>query len=213
MKSFVKDKITLLHCDCMEYMKDIPDNHFSLGILDPPYQNNDAIGISNGKSHSAKRTNYHQFENIAPSQEYFNEVYRICKKWIIWGGNYFGLKGGAIVWNKHGTAFGEGEIAICNTHHSVRFFDFTWNGMIQENMKNKEDRFHPTQKPVQLYKWLLKNYATPDMKIIDTHLGSGSSAIAAHDFGCEFVGMEIDEEYFDSAVKRFDMETRQQKMF
>jgi len=209
MKQFVKDKITLLQCDCLDYMKDVPDKYFDLAIVDPPYQNNDAIGIKNGNKHSAKRTNYRQFENIAPSQSYFDELSRISKKWIVWGGNYFGLKGGAIIWNKHGTAFGEAELAICNTHHSVRIFDYTWNGMLQENMKDKEMRIHPTQKPVALYKWLLKNYATPDMKIIDTHLGSASSAIAAHAFGCEFVGMEIDEDYFDAGVKRFDNETRQ----
>jgi len=205
--------IELLHIDCMEYMATCKDKQFDLAIVDPPYENNDAIGLQNGNKHSAKRTNYHVFENIKPPADYFNELNRITKHWIIWGGNYFNLSGGAIVWNKNGTAFGEAELAICNTHHSVKIFEYTWNGMLQQNMKDKEERIHPTQKPVQLYKWLLKNYAKPDMKIIDTHLGSGSSAIAAYDFGCDFVGCEIDKEYFEAAKKRFEVHKMQQKLF
>ena len=204
--------IELLNIDCLLYMATCKDKQFDLAIVDPPYENNDAIDIDNGNKHSAKRTKYHQFENKAPDPSYFIELDRVAKHWIIWGGNYFGLKGGAIVWNKHGTAFGKAELAICNTHHSVRIFDFTWNGMIQENMSNKETRIHPTQKPVQLYKWLLKNYAKPDMKIIDTHLGSGSSVIAAFDFGCDFVGTEIDKDYYDAAVKRFENHKLQQQI-
>lgn len=211
---FESENIKLLNLDCMEYMATLPDKAFDLAIVDPPYQNNDAIGIKNGNGHAANRTNYKQFENVAPPQYYFDELSRIAKRWIVWGGNYFGLKGGAIVWHKHGTAFGEAELAICNTHHSVRVFDFTWNGMLQENMSNKEDRIHPTQKPVQLYKWLLKNYAKPGDRILDTHLGSGSSAIAAFDFKArEFVGCEIDKDYYNAAVKRFKVHALQYQMF
>lgn len=194
---------TVENIDCMIGMSRYPDKYFELAIVDPPYQNNDAIGIKNGSKHAASRKDYHQFENIAPTEIYFNELKRVAKKQIVWGGNFFGLKGGVIAWNKHGTAFGEGEVAICTTHKSVSFFDFTWNGMIQHDMKNKEDRFHPTQKPIALYKWLLQNYAKPNDKILDTHLGSGSSRIAAYDMGFDFTGFELDADYFASQEKRF----------
>ena len=106
------------------------------------------------------------------------------------------------------------ELAYQSFTQSNKLFRFRWNGMLQENMKDKEERIHPTQKPVQLYKWLLKNYAKPEFKIIDTHLGSGSSAIAAYDFGiAEFVGCEIDKEYYDAAVKRFEIHKMQRKLF
>jgi site-specific DNA-methyltransferase (adenine-specific) len=190
--------------DYMVGMARYPDKYFDLAIVDPPYENNDAIGIKNGNKHSGKRTDYHQFDNIAPPQEYFDELKRVSKHQIVWGGNYFGIKGGAIVWNKYGTAFGEAEIAICSTHHSVRIFAYTWNGMIQENMKYKEKRIHPTQKPVSLYKWLLSNYANPTCKILDTHLGSQSSRIACWDGGFNFYGWELDPVYFSDGNKRFE---------
>lgn len=119
------------------------------------------------------------------------------------------MKGGVIAWNKNGTAFGEGEVAICTTHNSVRFFEFTWNGMLQGNMKYKEMRVHPTQKPIVLYEWILKNYAKPTDKIFDSHLGSGSSRIAAYRFGCDFYACELDEDYFDAQGKRFKNEISQ----
>ena len=205
--------IELLHIDCMEYMATLPDKAFDLAVVDPPYENKDAIGIANGNAHAANRKDYRLFKNVMPPPEYFLELKRVSKNQIVWGGNYFGLKGGVIAWNKEGTAFGEGEIAICSTHHSVRFFRYIWNGMIQQDMKNKEFRIHPTQKPVALYDWILRNYSKPGQRILDTHLGSGSSAIAAHYFGCDFVGCEIDVDYFNTAKERFDRETRQVAMF
>ena len=201
--------IQLLNEDCMLTMSRMKDKEFDLAICDPPYENKDAIGISNGKGHAANRKDYHLFKNTMPPPEYFSELRRVSKNQIIWGGNYFGLRGGAIVWNKEGTAFGEGEIAICSTHHSVRFFRYIWNGMIQQNMKNKEFRIHPTQKPVALYQWLLKNYAKQGDKILDTHLGSGSSAIAADIMGFDFVGIEIDEDYYNAALDRFNRHKQQ----
>ena len=208
--------IHLFNQDCMEAMATMKDNEFDLAIVDPPYGNVDAIGKSdcvNKNKQATKRTQYKQFENIAPSKQYFQELFRVSKKWIIWGGNFFEISGGVIAWNKHGTAFGEGEIAICNTHKSVRFFDYIWNGMIQEDMKNKEHRIHPTQKPVALYTWLLDKYAQKGWKILDTHLGSGSSAIAAHDMGFEFHGYELDKEYFEAASKRLKLHQQQMKLF
>jgi len=205
--------IEILNIDCMEYMATQPDNAFDLAIVDPPYGNKDAIGILNGNGHSANRTEYHLFRNEAPELSYFNELKRITKEQIIFGGNFFGLKGGYICWNKNGTAFGEAELAYCSKINSVRIFEYTWNGMIQGDMKNKELRIHPTQKPVKLYEWLLTNYAKSGQRILDTHLGSGSSAIAAHYFGVDFVGCELDKDYFEATKKRFEQQTAQIAMF
>jgi len=137
---------------------------------------------------------------------------------MIYGGNYFidYLKSTPcmIVWDKDNSGnFADAELIWTSFKTAVRTFKYKWNGMLQEDMKNKENRIHPTQKPVQLYKWLLKNYVKPEFKIIDTHLGSGSSAIAAYDFGiAEFVGCEIDKEYYDAAVKRFNIFKSQQRI-
>lgn len=180
----MKPMLELLNEDCMAIMARYPDKYFDLAIVDPPYGNDDAIGIINGNSHAANRTDYKLFENIAPGPEYFTELKRVSKHQIVWGGNWFGLRGGYLCWNKNGTAFGEAELAYCSMFKSVRVYEFTWNGMIQGNMKEKEQRIHPTQKPVQLYNYLLNEFAEPGMKILDTHLGSGSIGIACHYFGC-----------------------------
>jgi len=193
--------------DCMEFMKDVPDKFYDLAVVDPPYGNIDAIGLIDNKKkgkQATKRTNYKLFENIAPDNEYYCELARVSKNQIIWGGNFLGLCGGVIVWQKNGTAFGEAEVAICSTHKSVKVFEYTWNGMIQQNMKDKEIRIHPTQKPVALYEWILANYAKQNDLILDTHLGSGSSRIAAYKNGYDFVGFEIDQEYFEQGNKRFN---------
>ncbi len=205
--------IKLLNEDCMVVMARYPDNYFDLACVDPPYGNKDAIGVIDCRNQKTPRTKYRKFNNTAPTIEYFDELARVSKTQIIWGGNFFGLKGGYICWHKHGSLFGEAELAWCSKLNSVRVFDYVWNGMIQQNMKNKEIRIHPTQKPVRLYDWLLRNYAKPGQRILDTHLGSGSSAIAAHYFKCDFLGCEIDREYYDAAIKRFDQETRQLAMF
>jgi site-specific DNA-methyltransferase (adenine-specific) len=212
----MKNKSEVFNMDCIEGMKQYPDNYFELAIVDPPYGNIDAIGLIDNKKNNlqaTKRKNYKLFENIAPDNEYYIELERVSKNQIVWGGNFLGLCGGVIVWNKNGTAFGEAEIAICSTHKSVKIYEFTWNGMIQGNMKNKENRIHPTQKPVQLYKWILTNYAKEGDKILDTHLGSGSSRIAAYDLGFEFTGFELDEDYFKASEKRFKQHTDQLTLF
>ena len=200
----------------MELMARYPDKYFELAIVDPPYGNIDAIGLIDNKKQNkqaTKRKDYHLFENIAPENKYYLELERISKNQIIWGGNFLGLCGGVIVWNKNGTAFGEGEIAICSTHKSVQIFEFTWNGMLQGDMKNKETRIHPTQKPVALYKWLLDKYAKQGDKILDTHLGSGSIAIACHDYGFDLTACELDKEYFDKAMQRINNHTKQLNLF
>ena len=199
--------------DCMDYLPEFEDNYFDLAIVDPPYGNKDAIGIHNGKNHNAKRKDYNQFQNIAPKQEYFDELKRVSKHQIVWGGNFFGLKGGYLCWNKNGTAFGEAELAYCSMFNSVRIWEFTWNGMLQGDMKNKEIRIHETQKPVQLYKHLLKNYAEPHFKVVSTHVGSASDLIAFEDFGCEYVGWEIDPDKYQAALKRLNQHKAQLTIF
>ena len=212
----VTDKIEITNEDNMELMARYPNKYFDLAIVDPPYGNIDAIGLTDNKKRNkqaTKRKAYHLFENIAPENKYYLELERVSKNQIIWGGNFLGLCGGVIVWNKNGTAFGEGEIAICSTHKSVQIFEYTWNGMLQGNMKNKETRIHPTQKPVPLYKWLLDKYAKQGDKILDTHLGSGSIAIACHDYGFDLTACELDKEYYDKAIQRIKNHVSQQKLF
>ena len=212
----VTNNITITNECNMELMARYPDNYFELAIVDPPYGNIDAIGLSDNKKkgkQATKRKGYHLFENIAPDNEYYLQLERVSKNQIVWGGNFLGLCGGVIVWQKNGTSFGEAEVAICSTHKSVRVFEYTWNGMIQQNMKDKEIRIHPTQKPVALYKWILDKYAKQGDKILDTHLGSGSIAIACHDYGFDLTACELDKEYFDKAMERINNHTSQQKLF
>jgi site-specific DNA-methyltransferase (adenine-specific) len=195
--------------DCMEYMRTLPDKAFDLAIVDPPYGGDDAIGLVDCKTKSkqaTERTEYTQFENIEPDISYWNELFRVSKNQIIWGANFYtkiNLHGGRLVWDKKGTAFGRAEEAYLSMTKSVNIFEFAWNGMIQQDMKNKESRIHPTQKPVALYKWLLAHYAHAGDRIIDTHLGSGSSRIAAYDMGFDFVGIELDKDYFEAEEKRY----------
>ena len=202
--------------DCIEGMKRYPDNYFDLAVVDPPYGNIDAIGLMDNKTkgkQATKRTNYKLFENIAPDDQYYCELARVSKNQIVWGGNFLGLCGGVIVWQKNGTAFGEAEVAICSTHKSVKVFEYTWNGMLQKDMKNKELRIHPTQKPIALYDWIFHSYSKPTDKILDTHLGSGSSRIAAYKNGLHFTGFEIDKEYFEASEKRFNNYKSQLTLF
>lgn len=198
----------------MDYMATLDDNAFDFAIVDPPYGNNDAIGLKNDTNNKvAKRTNYKVFENVAPDEEYFRELKRVSKNQIVWGANFFGLTGGYLCWNKNGTAFGQAELAYVSSINSVKVYEYTWNGMLQGNMKNKEIRIHPTQKPVQLYKYLLNEFVKKGDKILDTHLGSGSIAIACHDMKFDLVGCEIDKEYFDNAVERFERHKKQLNLF
>jgi len=205
--------------DCLEAMKEMPDNTYDLAIVDPPYGGNDAIGLQDNKSkgkQATKRTNYKVFENVAPSAEYFEQLQRVSKNQIIWGVNFYNnydLSGGRIVWDKKGTAFGRAELAYYSNSKSVNVFEYTWNGMLQGDMKNKEVRIHPTQKPVKLYEWLLDNYAKEGDKILDTHLGSGSIAVACHNRKFDLDAWEIDEEYYNNAAARLETHRSQLTMF
>lgn len=216
-------KIELLNIDCMEYMKCCKDNQFDLAIVDPPY----GIGENGSKNKSrgriAKAKDYKPFEGLdlmPPCKGYFEELFRVSKNQIIWGANHFISNFGKsspcwIVWDKENGSsdFADCELAWSSFKSAVRIFRYRWNGMLQGDMKNKEHRIHPTQKPVKLYQWLLGKYAEVDFKILDTHLGSGSSAIAAHYFGCSFVGCELSEHYFNLAKERFARETSQKSLF
>jgi len=205
----------------MEYMAGLEDNAFDLTIVDPPYGLDVANKFGGEERKSGKgaamKTAFEKkdWDLRIPDKQYFVELMRISKNQIIWGANYMSHylppSMGWIVWDKNNgtTKFSDSELAFSSFNRALRIYKYTWNGMIQGDMKNKESRIHPTQKPIRLYDWLLQNYATSGMRILDTHLGSGSSAIAAHYFGCDFVGCEIDKDYFEAAQKRFEKETRQ----
>lgn len=217
------DKAELLHIDCMEYLRGLPDKAFDLAIVDPPYgigENGDR-NASRGKLAVAK--NYKAFagnDREPPPPAYFKELQRVSKNQIIWGANHFmqNLALGSSCWIVWDKVTGESDFADCELAYSsfksaVRKFAFQWSGMLQGDMKNKEVRIHPTQKPVKLYEWLLTNYAKPGQRILDTHLGSGSSAIACNNLGFEMVGCELDEDYYLAACKRVMKATEQIRLF
>ena len=205
--------------DNMELMARYEDNYFDLAIVDPPYGGNDAIGLKdniNNKKQATKRTNYKLFENKEPNTKYFEELKRVSKHQIIWGVNFYSnynFSGGRICWDKKGTAFGRAELAYYSGSKSVNICEVVWNGMLQHDMKNKEVRIHPTQKPVKLYEWLLMNYAKEGDKILDTHLGSGSIALACHNLGYDLTACELDKDYYDAAIKRIEQHKAQIRMF
>lgn len=216
----IKPGINLFHCDCMDLMRETPDKFYDLCICDPPY----GIGEDGLKNHSrgkcARPTLYtpKEWDRETVSALYISELRRVSKHQIIWGANHFISRMAIdsscwLVWDKDNTGnFADCELAWTSFDTAVRKFMWRWNGMLQQNMKDKEDRIHPTQKPVQLYKWLLKNYAKEGDRILDTHLGSGSSAIAAFDGGFDFVGCEIDADYYTAAKRRFEYHRMQLKL-
>lgn len=209
--------------DCMELMARYPDKHFDLAVVDPPY----GIGVDN----SNKRTkpdrpnsqNYPDFryhkadwDNSAPEATYFDELFRVSKIQIIFGANYFCKflphRFGWIFWNKLNGVdnnFSDGEFAFCSKGVQSRYFECS----VFDSTRGGKDRIHPTQKPVKLYDWIFKNYAKPNNLILDTHLGSGSSRIAANKAGLDFIGCELDKEYFDAAEKRYQNFVSQIRIF
>ena len=214
--------IELLNCDCMEYMTTVPDKYFDLAIVDPPYGIGECGDKNKSRGKLAKAQDYKAFSGrdiSAPEKSYFDELQRISKNQIVWGANHFISRlqidsSCWIVWDKENgeSDFADCELAWCSFKSAVRKFKYRWHGMLQGDMKNKEARIHPTQKPVALYNWLLMNYAKKGQRVFDSHLGSGSSAIAAHYFGVDFVGCELDKDYFEAAKARFDMATKQLAM-
>jgi site-specific DNA-methyltransferase (adenine-specific) len=200
--------------DCIQVMKRYPDNYFDLAVVDPPYgigfgEFNRTNKASNGERYKSNKYKNSKWDDDIPSDEYFAELMRVSKNQIVWGGNYFpylwqnGCKG-FIYWHKGNPVpnFADGELAWTSFNKVAKQFDFRYYGNLQ-GRTSAEDKIHPTQKPVALYDWLLQNYAEKGNKILDTHLGSGSSRIAAHKAGLDFVGCELDKEYFDAADKRY----------
>ena len=205
--------INIYNKDCLEAMKEMQDNQFDLAIVDPPYgidaDKKNSVKKLQSKKSSALSKDYgnQSWDKNVPSIDYFVELKRVSKNQIIWGVNYYPydlLSGGRIYWDKCVTmpTYSDGELAYCSFINSIKSYKFAWHGMIQGDMKNKEHRIHPTQKPVKLYEWLLMNYAKEGDKILDTHLGSGSIAIACHNLGYDLEAYELDKEYYDNALKR-----------
>ena len=209
--------------DCMAYMATLPDKAFELAIVDPPYFNGPQKLGYYGCDVSQTKVKRQSYSTLSvwdvPTQDYYSELCRVSQNQIIWGINYYNFAGvpfGRIVWDKGknpSCTFSDGEIASCSFMETVKFFRYVWDGFIQENMKNKEVKIHPTQKPVALYEWLLQTYAKQGDKILDTHLGSGSSRIACYNLGFDFVGCEIDEDYFKAQEERYAAHIAQQSLF
>lgn len=198
--------IKLYNMDCMEAMKQMPDKSFDLAIVDPPYGIGDAL--VNGGTWSVKYQAKGAKWDVAPTKEYFDELKRVSTNYIIWGANYYpehiGKSRGFIVWQK---PYMDGMHTMGNCE--LAFTSFDCNARSIPINRATENRIHVTQKPIALYRWLLKNYAKEGNKILDTHLGSGSIAIACYDMGFDLTGYEIDKEYFDAAVKRLDNHKKQ----
>lgn len=207
--------------DCLEAMREMPDNAFELAITDVPYGINmmDSDNASRGKL--AKAKNYKKInDSESPSIEYFEQLRRVSENQIIWGANHFISKipldsSCWIVWDKDNgnNDFADCELAWTSFSSAVRKFKFTWNGMIQQDMKNKEARIHSCQKPVKLYEWLLTNYAKEGDKILDTHGGSMSIALACGNLGFDLDCYELDPDYFHAAHKRIESHFSQLNAF
>ena len=208
--------IKLYNADCMEVMKTFKDKQFGLAIIDPPYKNEFNITANEKAAKVKKHYDLNSLNNSKPTNEYFNEIKRVSKNQIIWGVNYYDyyLGAGRIVWDKDNTGvYSDCELAYQSFSDVTRKFQWRWNGMLQQNMKNKEDRIHPTQKPVQLYKWLLKNYAEEGDTILDTHFGSLSIGIACHDMKFDLTAIELDKDYYEQAKQRLIYHQRQLTLF
>lgn len=193
---------TIYNEDCLQAMKRMPDKYFELAIVDPPYGID--VNVSMGRRKGNKKSNYHKFaggDKEPPTEEYFKELFRVSKNQIIWGANHFISKfskdsANWIVWNKlfsNDVSFASAELAWCSLMGTIKIYN---------KSPNSKDRIHPTQKPVALYEWLLYTYAKKGDKILDTHLGSASSIIACKKLGFEYMGFELDKEYFELAKKK-----------
>lgn len=218
--------------DCMAGMKEFPDGFFDLAIVDPVYGDVTGGGYTTAaydkKSHhigtgNADQKAYHRgiWKQPKTGEDYFKQLFRVSKNQIVWGGNYFAAEIGKdsqcwIVWDKQHPVertFADAELAWTSFGTATRIFRYMWDGMLQGNMKEKEFKIHPTQKPVALYKWLLSRYAKDGDIILDTHVGSASSLIACADLGFRYVGFEIDEIYYSDAAKRLSEHTAQLRLF
>ena len=233
----ITDKITITNEDNMLLMSRFPDNHFDLAIVDPPYgigaskQTKSSFKMKGRKNSVIKRSDLKskEWDNEIPNKEYFNELFRVSKNQIIWGGNYFPLPliNSWIVWNKLQVleTRSDGELAWTSFKRPLKIVPLLQDGfkrgqnigynqpVIYNVPFSGKQTIHPTQKPVALYKWLLDKYAKSNDKILDTHLGSGSIAIACHDYGFDLTACELDKEYFDKAMERINNHKLQQRLF
>ena len=199
----------------MALMSRYPDNYFDLAIVDPPY-GIDASNMQLGNNKKKKWKTGKDWDIKTPDKEYFTELKRVSKHQIIWGGNYFELPQSKcwIVWDKNNgkSDFADGEMAWCSHNKPMRIKKIHWCGSAS-NWEDTKGKIHPTQKPTDLYKYCLDKYAKQGDKILDTHLGSGSIAIACHDYGFDLTACELDKEYFDKAMQRINNHVAQQKLF
>ena len=207
--------IQITNEDNMELMARYPDNYFDLAIVDPPY----GIGYDGAKktsgSHGGRKAHkFKGWDNSIPEKEYFDEVFRVSKNQIIWGANYFTKhlpsSMGWIVWRKDRGDFSSSDAELAYSSFNRALREYTKNPLV---LVREGGTIHPTQKPICLYKWLLDKYAKPNDKILDTHLGSGSIAIACHDYGFDLTACELDKEYFDKAMQRINNHKAQTKLF
>ena len=202
--------LTITNEDNMQLMARYPDNYFDLAIVDPPYGLGDKTTKGGCERNSQVKFKEHQWDDEIPTNEYFEELFRVSKEQIIWGGNYFpyiwkdGCRG-LITWDK---------MVYIPTMSQIEYAWYSEDKLpklVKINNTDK-DRVHPTQKPIALYKWLLDKYAKQGDKILDTHLGSGSIAIACHDYGFDLTACELDKEYYDAAMKRINNHKKQLKL-
>ena len=209
MKRYKTDLLDIRNCDCMELLKQTPDNHYSLCIVDPPYGIN--VNVSMGRRKGDAKSDYHKFaggDSCSPDKSYFAEILRVSKNQIIWGANHFIDKIPLnspcwVAWDKgfsDQVTFATFELAWTSFKTTCKKFDMH---------PNAQGQIHPTQKPVALYNWLLHNYANPGDTILDTHAGSMSIAIACHYKGFHLTACELDPAYFKAGVERIKRETRQ----
>ena len=216
--------INIYNQDCMEAMMEMSDNQFDLAIVDPPYgigfgEFNRTNKDSTGKRYKANKYKQGDWDTNIPKDMYFKELIRVSKNQIIWGGNYFpyiwknGCKG-FIFWYKGNPVpnFSDGELAWTSFNKVAKQFDYRYYGGL-EGKTSASNKIHPTQKPISLYEWLLMNYAKERDTILDTHLGSGSIAIACHNLGYDLTGYEIDKDYYEAAKKRIEQHKQQIRMF
>lgn len=215
-------KIRLFNGDCMYWMKHVPDDYYDLAIVDPPYGIKEDGLKNHSRSKLAQTRKYtpKEWDRESPDNIFFNELIRVSKNQIIFGANHFISKipydsSCWIVWDKDNgnSDFADCELAWTSFKTSVRRFKFKWQGMLQEDMKNKQERIHPTEKPIKLYEWILQKYAKQGDKIFDSHFGSLSIGIACHNLGFELDACELDSEYYQKALERLKKHQTQASIF
>jgi len=204
-------KSEVYNMDCLAAMREMPDNAFDLAIVDPPYGLGDRLSDGGGKLKNTPMSKLYRQSSkwdSVPDKRYFDELFRVSKNQIIWGGNYFELPPSRcmICWDKN-------QAMPTLSAWELGWTSFDKPSKIIKMVSTDLNRFHPTQKPIALYKWLLSNFAKHGDRILDTHLGSGSSRIAAYDMGFDFIGYELDAEYFDAMNKRFAAHISRPAMF